>query len=87
MQRAARFHRDPERVASLPLDRELRCTARSEHGDLSFHDNSWDLARRKHFTLFLANKIRKFARPGKHCMIRVDPIHSTGVFRVSGEAA
>jgi hypothetical protein len=53
--------------------------------DLSFHDNSWDLARRKHFTLFLANRIRRFARPGKHYMIRVDPIHSS--YKKADEAA
>jgi hypothetical protein len=45
--------------------------------NLSLHKNNWDLARRKHFTLFLANKIRRFAAPRKHYMIRVDPIHSS----------
>jgi hypothetical protein len=44
--------------------------------DLSCHGNDWDLARRKHFTLFLANKILRFATPSKHYLIRVDPIHS-----------
>ncbi len=47
-----------------------------EEVDLSFHENDWDLARRKHFTGMLANKIKRFARPGKHYRIRVDPIHS-----------
>lgn len=47
-----------------------------EEVDLSLHDEDWDLARRKHFTHFLANKIKRFARPGKHYRIRVDPIHS-----------
>jgi hypothetical protein len=45
--------------------------------DLSFHENSWDLACRKHFTNLLANKIKRFAAPGKHYRIRVDPIHSS----------
>ncbi len=45
--------------------------------DMSFHNNDWDLARRKHFTMLLANKIRKFAAPGKQYRIRVDPIHSS----------
>lgn len=44
--------------------------------DVSLHSDDWDLARRKHFTGLLANKIRRFARPGKHYRIRVDPIHS-----------
>lgn len=41
------------------------------------HDNDWDLARRRHFTLLPANKIKRFATPKKHYMIRVDPIHSS----------
>lgn len=45
--------------------------------DLRMHDNDWDLARRKHFTLLLANKIRRFATPRKHYLVRVDPIHSS----------
>ena len=45
--------------------------------DLRRHANDWDLARRKHFTLLLANKIRRFATPKKHYRIRVDPIHSS----------
>lgn len=45
--------------------------------DLRLHGNSWDLARRKHFTMLLANKIKRFAAPGKHYMIRADPIHSS----------
>lgn len=44
--------------------------------NLEYHDHDWDLARRKHFTLMLANKIKTFARPGKKYLIRVDPIHS-----------
>lgn len=45
--------------------------------NLELHDNDWDLARRKHFTLMLANKIKRFAAPGKKYLIRVDPIHSS----------
>jgi hypothetical protein len=45
--------------------------------DLRLHENDWDLARRKHFTLLLANKIRRFATPHKHYLVRVDPIHSS----------
>ena len=33
--------------------------------------------RRKHFTLMLANKIKRFAAPGKKYLVRVDPIHSS----------
>lgn len=44
--------------------------------DLSCHEGDWDLARRKHFAGLLANKIKRFAKPGKHYRIRVDPIHS-----------
>lgn len=47
-----------------------------EEVDLSLHENDWDLARRKHFTRLLANKIKRFARPGKQYRIRVDPIAS-----------
>lgn len=47
-----------------------------EEIDLDLHDGDWDLARRKHFTLMLANKIKRFAAPGKKYLIRVDPIHS-----------
>lgn len=53
--------------------------------DLSFHENDWDLARRKHFTELLANKIKRFAKPGKHYLIRVDPIHSR--YQKADEAA
>lgn len=42
--------------------------------DLDHHEGDWDLARRKHFTLMLANKIKRFAAPGKKYLIRVDPI-------------
>lgn len=45
--------------------------------DLSLHENDWDLAKRKHFTLLLANKIRRFATRQKHYLIRVDPMHSS----------
>jgi hypothetical protein len=45
--------------------------------NLALHGRSWDLARRKHFTLLLANKILRFATPTKHYLIRVDPIHSS----------
>ena len=44
--------------------------------DLSFHENDWDLAMRKHFTNLLANKIKRFAAPNKHYLIRVDPLPS-----------
>src|SRR5690606_29870331 len=53
--------------------------------DLAHHGNDWDLARRKHFTMLLANKIRRFAAPGKHYLIRVDPIHSS--YKKADEAA
>jgi hypothetical protein len=45
--------------------------------DLRMHDNDWDLARRKHFTLLLASKIKRFATEKKHYLIRVDPIPSS----------
>jgi Protein of unknown function (DUF3800) len=55
----------------------FHCLLISKHEvDLSFHENDWDLACRKHFTNLLANKIKRFAAPGKHYRIRVDPIHS-----------
>lgn len=44
--------------------------------ELSYHDHDWDLARRKHFTMLLANKIKRFARQGKVYRVRVDPIPS-----------
>lgn len=44
--------------------------------DLTLHNGDWDLARRKHFTLMLANKIKRFATADKRYLIRVDPIHS-----------
>jgi hypothetical protein len=53
--------------------------------DLTLHDGDWDLARRKHFTLLLANKIKRFAAPGKVYRIRVDPIHSR--YQKADEAA
>ena len=43
---------------------------------LSHHQNDWDLARRKHFTMLLAKKIARFAKPGKVYRVRVDPIPS-----------
>lgn len=45
--------------------------------DLAYHESDWGLARRKHFTMLLANKIRRFAAPGKRYIIRVDPMHSS----------
>ncbi len=45
--------------------------------DLSYHQNSWDLARRKHFVMLLTNKIKRFAAPGKQYRIRVDPLPSS----------
>ena len=53
--------------------------------NMALHQNDWDLARRKHFTLFLANKIRRFATPQKRYLIRVDPIHSR--YQKADEAA
>lgn len=53
--------------------------------DLTLHKKSWDLARRKHFTMLLANKIKRFASPHKHYRIRVDPIHSS--YQKADEAA
>lgn len=44
--------------------------------DLARHDNDRDLQRRKHFTMLLAKKIKRFAASGKAYRIRVDPIHS-----------
>lgn len=48
--------------------------------DRSFHDNDYDLARRKHFTKMLSNKIGKCikAHPKRDCSFRVvvDPIAS-----------
>lgn len=48
-----------------------------EQVDMSRHKEDKDLQRRKHFTMLLAKKIRRFARPGKVYRIRVDPIHSS----------
>lgn len=45
--------------------------------DLRYHNNNWDLARRKHFVMLLSNKIKRFAAPGKYYRIRVDPIASS----------
>ena len=45
--------------------------------NLKCHHNSWDLARRKHFTMLLARKIKRYAAAGKQYRIRVDPIHSS----------
>lgn len=56
-----------------------------EEVDLSLHSKDWDLARRKHFTLLLANKIKRFATPRKHYLVRVDPIHSS--YQKADEAA
>ncbi len=53
--------------------------------DLSLHDRDWDLARRKHFTLFLANKLVRFAKPQKFYRIRVDPLPSR--YKKADEAA
>jgi hypothetical protein len=53
--------------------------------DLDHHEGDWDLARRKHFTLLLANKIKRFATPGKVYRVRVDPIHSR--YQKADEAA
>ena len=47
------------------------------HIDLKYHNNNRDLARRKHFLMLLANKIKRFAAPDKRYLIRVDPIHSS----------
>jgi hypothetical protein len=44
--------------------------------DMAKHDGDKDLQRRKHFTMLLAKKIKRFAAPGKVYRIRVDPIHS-----------
>ena len=44
--------------------------------DMARHGGDKDLQRRKHFTMLLAKKIKRFARPGKVYRIRVDPIHS-----------
>ena len=53
--------------------------------DLRLHKGDWDLARRKHFTLFLANKLKRFASRGKCYRIRVDPIASR--YKKADEAA
>ncbi len=53
--------------------------------DLAKHDDDWDLARRKHFTMFLANKVQRFAAAGKRYRIRVDPIPSR--YQKADEAA
>lgn len=46
-----------------------------------FHDNNWDLARRKHFTMLLTNKIRRsmnrFPKREHEFRIYVDPIASS----------
>ena len=42
----------------LTADRNVSYQQDPNEVSLSLHKNDWDLARRKHFTLFLANKIR-----------------------------
>jgi hypothetical protein len=51
---------------------------RKAYVDLSFHKGDWDLARRKHQTLLLSNKIAYFSGGASdiQCHFRVDPIPS-----------